>query len=161
MEIIPADEINISYASTILLEATNWIIKRGNPLWKPEYFTIEKLLHFVHEKELFLVKENNEFIGTFILTWKDTVFWPEIKENNSAFLHKLAILRKVSGQGMGKQIINCVKNIAKQADKKYLRLDCDSERPKLCLLYESMGFIRYKPDIRMEQYIIARYEMSL
>jgi hypothetical protein len=40
------------------------------------------------------------------------------------------------------------------------RLDCDASRPKLCRLYEGLGF-RFHSQIEVGRYTLARYERAV
>ena len=52
------------------------------------------------------------------------------------------------------------KATAAKEGKKYLRLDTDSSRPKLCEIYESAGF-QFKSKRQVGRFCVARYEVRL
>ncbi len=83
---------------------------------------------------------NSRAVGTFTYQLSDLLFWPQIPAGTSAFLHKVAIRRKVAGQGVAAAMVAWAKEQAKAAGLSYLRLDTDFNRPKLRSFYERLGF---------------------
>ena len=119
-------------------EAANWLIDINYPIWD-----INKLTQTEFENsplDFVVMWKNKQSIATLLLTYEDTIFWPELSKNSSGFIHKLSIRREFAGQNLAKKIIEfaideCIaKNIYR------LRLECDSKRKKLCNFYESLGF---------------------
>ena len=90
----------------------------------------------------------------------DPYFWPEIEDDSSLFLHKLAVLRELKGKGIGNQMLDWASQYAKRQGKSWLRLDCDGGRPKLTQIYESFGFslVDRKP---LDEFDSARYEIRV
>lgn len=129
IKIIKAESKNIQEVSSILNEAADWLKEKGMPLWRSNELSPEKLKGDV-EKGLFYIAEvNGQAIGTLKFQLEDKLFWPDVPEGESAFIHRIAVRRNYSGQGISKELINWAKDRAKKLGRKYLRLDVkDQER---------------------------------
>ncbi len=155
-----AEKVEEAVASTIVEEAANWLAARGEPMWGAEDCTPEALGPAIEAGELYLARVNGEPVGTMMLQWEDPRFWPDVPGGESAFIHRLAVRRSVAGKGVARALIDWAKTAARQAGRKYLRLDCDAKRPRLCAFYESAGFVRHS--VRsMGRFLVARYEIVL
>jgi GNAT superfamily N-acetyltransferase len=108
----------------------------------------------------FIAFVNGEAGGIIKFQTEDDVFWPELKENNSAFIHRFAVRRKYSGGELSTEIINWAKRNAKLLGKTYLRLDCDAARPKLRKYYERKGFNFHSEKVA-GPFLVAKYELNL
>jgi len=123
----------------VIREAAQWLIDIRKPLWQLDELTEEKLFRD-QNKMTVVAYQDNEPAAAMILQWYDPLFWPDIKENESAFVHKLSVRRKFKGQGFSSTLLNHAALICKQKGVNFLRLDCDATRSKLCEFYESNGF---------------------
>ena len=92
-------------AIKVIREAAKWLIDTEKPLWKLEELTKEKLLKDNKEEEFYVLRVDNELAGAMILKWNDPFFWPNIKEGQSGFVHKLSVRRKYSGTGVSEKMI--------------------------------------------------------
>jgi len=158
--IAPAEKGDEGVASAIVQEAASWLAATGRAMWGPEDYTPEALRPSIEAGELYLAKVNGEPVGTMILQWEDPVYWPDVPRGESAFVHRLAVKRSAAGKGISGALLDWAKGAARQAGRKYLRLDCDPERPRLCAFYESAGFVRHS--VRpIEGYLVVRYQLVL
>jgi GNAT superfamily N-acetyltransferase len=155
-----ADVAQIETASSILIEASRWQASVGNPMWPEEMLMPDKLQHRAEAGELYLAYWDGEAVGVFLLQWEDTFFWPEIPTGESAFVHRLAVRRSVAGQGVADAMIAWATGRARDAGMRYLRLDCDAGRPRLCAFYERLGFVR-QTDLVRSHWLSARYQLDL
>ncbi len=147
-------------ASAILQEAARWLAATGREMWDPEDFAPDTLRTAASAGELYLARLNGEPVGTMVLQWEDPVFWPEVTAGDSAFVHRLAVKRSVAGTGVSRALLAYAERAARRAGRKYLRLDTDPARPRLCAFYESAGFVRHSVTT-VGRYVIARYELAL
>ena len=131
---------NIEEFSNVLLEAAEWLESKGLVMWNPKKMISKELLKQYSINEMKLCYDNNELIGVYVLQWNDSLFWPEVKENTSGFLHKLAIRRKYSSMGYGKKIVESAETICRNKKIESLKLNCGTKRPQLRSFYESLGF---------------------
>ena len=147
-------------ASAIVQEAASWLAATGRAMWGPEDYTPEALKPAVEAGELYVARLGGEPVGTLILQWEDQLYWPDVPAGESAFIHRLAVKRSMAGKGIAHALLEWAKRTARQAGRKYLRLDGDPERQRLCAFYESVGFVRHsvRPIVG---YVVARYQMVL
>ena len=86
----------------------------------------------------------------------DSFFWPEIEDDSSLFLHKLAVLPELQGKGIGNKMLEWASGYTKRQGKSWLRLDCHGGRPKLRQIYETK-----KPLAKATEYSIQSFEPLL
>lgn len=110
MNVMTVNEDNVEIFSKVLIEASEWLNSTGN------------------------------LIGVYVIQWYDPLFWSELKENESGFLHKLAVSRKYSGKGYGTKLIQAAELLCKEQNIEWLRLNCGTFRPRLRNFYEGTGF---------------------
>lgn len=160
IEITRAKQGEEATASAIVQEAARWLSETGREMWDAEDCALDTLRAAVAAGELYLVRLNGEPVGTMVLQWEDPVYWPEVTGGDSAFIHRLAVKRSVSGTGVSYALLEHAKRVAQQAGRRYLRLDTDPARPRLCAFYESAGFVRHSITT-VGRCVVARYELAL
>ena len=106
------------------VEKINWV-KEG--LLNDEFFFIKN----TKEKILGMVRILNE----------DIQYWGVTNEK-AKYIHSLVVSEEYEGLGIGSEILQNIENKARNANCKYLRLDCDSKNPKLCAYYSKQGFVK-------------------
>lgn len=129
----------------ILEEATQWVYEIGQSVWRPGQFrdtagpmrlALDKSIEQGH---VYLGFVGDESAGTFILQPDDPIFWPDAPDD-ALYIHKLAVLRRFAGRGVGRELIAWADGQAVRAGKEFLRLDTPTENPVLRRYYEEMGF---------------------
>ncbi len=130
----------VDEAIKVIREVTKWLIDIEKPLWKLEDITKEKLLRDSKEEEFHVMKVDNDVAGAMILKWNDPFFWPNIKQGQSGFIHKLSVRRKYSGTGISEKMIEYAAEECRRRNVDFLRLDCAGDRKELCSFYEKIGF---------------------
>lgn len=128
-----------SIALEIMREAASWLIQIGKPLWRLEDLTEEKILTGITKDDVYVGWIANQAAVAMILQWQDPVFWPQAKDD-SGFIHKLSVRRSFAGSDVSRQMVAWASQEVRRCGRKYLRLDCAGDRPKLCAVYESLGF---------------------
>ncbi len=126
-------------AKEILLQVIENLDKNGKSLWQKSQVEVIELKKHYKLEDLYFLCSDSEVYGMLFIQQQDLVFWPEIKTNESYFIHKLAVLPKYKGRSYGYKTIDLVQELAKLNNIKYLRLDCD-HRPELVSFYENYGF---------------------
>jgi GNAT superfamily N-acetyltransferase len=145
---------------SILREAALWLKNEGKEMWKDNQLSPETLLKSNSIEELFIGYIDNEAVTGMILQEEDRTFWPDAR-GDSLFLHKLAVRRKYAKKGFSIDMVNWAKSRAKSHKKKYLRLDCAADRPKLCRFYEMQGFRKVSEKVMFGIYPTAFYEVEI
>ncbi len=157
IQIATPDEAQIT--ASILHEAATYLDSIGQSLWKGDDLALSQIEQGIANGECYLAYWEGEAVGTCKFQLKDDLFWPEIPEGTSAFLHRLAVKRKVAGMGISTRMLDWAKQRARELDLDYLRLDC-AIRPKLCALYERNGFVKLR-EKQVGPYRVALYEFPL
>jgi GNAT superfamily N-acetyltransferase len=75
-------------------------------------------------------------------------------------VHRLAVRRANAGQGISIALLQWAVEHARSLGKRYLRLDCDADRPRLRALYEGFGF-RLHSYRQVGAYYVSRYELQI
>lgn len=140
MEIVNVNSSNVELFSSILIECAKWLDSIDNPMWKVKNLNVNELLRKYDINEMKLCYEDGNLIGVYILQWYDSLFWPELKKNETGIIHKLAVRRKYSKMGYGKKIIESAESICRKQGVNSIRLNCGTFRPRLRNFYESVGF---------------------
>jgi GNAT superfamily N-acetyltransferase len=160
VEVVRAGPADAGLASSIMNEAATWLTELGDTLWFPAELTAEKLIPAINAGELYLVKMGGEAVGTVIFQLSDRLYWPDMPEGEAAYIHKIALKRSATGKGLGRQVIAWAREMARQAGMKYLRLDTEAARKRLCAFYESAGFIQHS-ERQVGRHYVVRYEMRV
>lgn len=147
-------------ALLVIRDAAKWLIDSGILLWKMEDLTKEKLLKGVSKENFYTGYLNSTPAAAMLLMWHDPFFWPEIKPNESGFIHKLSVSRKFSGKGYAEEMIKFAEEECKSKNINFLRLDCAGDRAKLCKFYESLGFVLVNRKM-IENFDVAFYQKEL
>jgi hypothetical protein len=142
----------------ILREAALWLQDTGKPLWEASEFTEEKIFPETHL--YYLVNVGSEVAGLFKLEAEDKLFWPDVGQDESLFIHKVVVRRQYAGTGLSCSILRYAVEETGKRGKKYLRLDCDAARPRLRAIYERFGF-KHHSDRKVGPFQCARYEYKL
>ena len=157
-EIRQARVADTEHVSSILTEAAKWLISINQQLWQQDELALSALEKDVASGSYYLAYWNEKPVGTFKFQLEDTLFWPDVPNYESAFVHRLAVKRSAAGLGVSIQMLNWAKAKTKELGRKYLRLDC-AKRQKLCNLYERNGFIKHS-ERQVGPYYVVRYEFS-
>jgi GNAT superfamily N-acetyltransferase len=118
--------------------------EKGVQLWNPDTLEKQNLFNKLQSNEIITGYIDNKVVAAMTLTFYDPEFWPEIKQGDSSFIHKLSVLPEYQGFGIAKQMVDFADSIAHSKGVKFSRLDCASDRPKLCNFYEELGYEKVK-----------------
>lgn len=146
-------------AVDIMREAASWLTETGKALWRVEDLTEDSILAGITKDDVCVGWVGGEAAVAMILQWEDPSLWPRA-EGDSGFIHKLCVRRRFAGTGAASEMVEWAKQEVRRRGRRYLRLDCAADRPKLCSLYEKLGFRR--ADRRMVGvYDMAFYELRV
>jgi len=146
--------------SDILREAAGWLAGRGEPLWKAGELAAENLSGDVGNGMFYIAWVGADAAGVFKFQVEDTVFWPDVPDAESCFIHRFAVRRNYAGKGISTAMLDYAKAATEAMGRRFLRLDTDAARPKLRAVYEQQGFMLHS--IRqVGPYIVARYECNI
>lgn len=130
----------------ILEQRCLWMEKNNIKQWESNSYTVTFDYKYFEEQikhnKVYVAKIDKVVCGLFLLSdidnlWSDSV--------DSLYIHHLATDMNYSG--LGKIMIDKIKQIALQNNKSYIRLDCVRENKKLNKYYEKLGFVLKKSGI--------------
>jgi ribosomal protein S18 acetylase RimI-like enzyme len=150
----------VDNAVSIMREVATWCLEANLNMWKLEDLTREKLIKNINEENFCIGRLNHEAAASMILQWYDPYFWPHLKENESGFIHKLCVRRKFSGMNIASKMIDYAKDECRKKGISYLRLDTSGDNPKLCGIYEKLGFVKVD-NRKLNSRNYALYELKL
>jgi len=160
IEIRVAKAAEAGIVQEILAEAVSWLDESGMPMWGMDEIKPEVILPDVSAGLYALAWSGPEAVGTMKFQLEDPVYWPDLGEGTSAFVHRLAVQRRFAGGDVSSALLSWALGEARRHGRQTLRLDCDAGRPKLRHVYERFGF-RYHSDRKVGPYLVARYEYPL
>lgn len=151
---------DLELVSSIIEEAAAWLERIAQPLWKDDEMNREAMLQDLETGQFFIGFCDGEAGGTIRYQQDDQMFWPEMPEGEAAYVHRIAVLRKYAGGELSRALVDWAASRARSEGRKFLRLDCESDRAKLRTVYERMGF-EYHSDRQVGPYHVARYQRRL
>jgi len=150
----------VDLVSDILCEAAKWLTEKGEPLWKAGELAAEKLSVDVSNGMFYIAWVGNDAAGVFKFQSEDKLFWPDVPDGESCFIHRVAVRRDHAGKGISSAMIDYAKAATEVLGRRFLRLDTDATRPKLRAVYEQQGFM-FHSTRQVGPYFVARYEIEV
>ena len=144
----------------ILVEAAAWVDALGVVMWEEGELVPERIASECAAGQFFIAFVDDDPAGVIRFQLQDLLFWPDLPQSESAFIHRLAVRRRYKGQGVSTALLQWSVDRARALGKRHLRLDCDESRPKLRALYERFGF-QFHSFRQVGAYYVARYEYPL
>jgi GNAT superfamily N-acetyltransferase len=143
-----------------LHEAAEWVDALGVVMWEAGELVPERISSEVDAGQFVIAELHGEAAGALRFQREDLLFWPDIPQHDSAFVHRLVVRRQFKGQGISTALLRWAVERARTLGKRHLRLDCDESRPKLRALYEGFGF-RVHSFRQVGPYYVARYQYDV
>ncbi len=142
----------------LILEAAQWLAQKGEPLWDQEQTSGDELAQVARAGELIIAKNAGELSACMYLHNEDPMFWPEAKQGEALYVHRLAVARRFAGLGHALAMLDWAAREAKSTGRTYLRLDCEP-RPKLLALYRNAGFVPVDDvPVQVAGHFVVRHE---
>ncbi|HUF04508.1 MAG TPA: GNAT family N-acetyltransferase [Aridibacter sp.] len=160
MKIRKAVESDTGTVSSILTEAADWLISKGEKLWERDELDPDSVAGQVSSGMFRLAYVDGEAAGCYRFQESDEEYWDDVPHRDSAFIHRVAVRRKFAGRGISTAMIEAAKDEARSIGKRLLRLDCRAESERLRAVYERQGF-KFHSLKKREPYTVARYDFEL
>ena len=144
----------------MLLEAARWVDSLGVTMWEEGELASRRIRSEIRLEQFFIAECDGDPAGAVRFQLEDRQFWPDIPQDDSAFVHRLVVRRQYQGRGISTALLEWAVDRARALGKTYLRLDCDEDRPKLRALYERFGFLLHSFR-QVGPYYVARYQYPL
>ena len=146
--------------SDILLEAAHWLEQSGMTMWQDGELLLSRIAADVDAGLYFLAESDGEQVGTVKFQLEDLLFWPDVSQEQSAFVHRLAVRRRFAGGGVASALLQWAVLRTRSLGRHFLRLDCAASRPRLRAVYERFGFSHHS-DRQVGAYFVSRYEFDV
>jgi GNAT superfamily N-acetyltransferase len=144
----------------ILTEAALWLEQKNMPLWGKTEISAAVVSQDIESGCFYIAFAEGCAAGVVKFQTEDLLFWPDISQSESAFLHRLAVRRSFGGGVISSAIMSWAVDRSRELGKQYLRLDCVADRSRLRSIYENFGF-QYHSDRQVGPHFVARYEYKL
>lgn len=139
LELQRATVEDMTSVNDILNEAAQWMTDRGIRQWQVGSFTVNRIADSIRRGEVYLARQNDLAVGTLTVQWHDPEVWGE-RPNDAVYVHKLAVRRAAAGQGLGVRLLRWAEQLAAEAGKSFVRLDCQGTNMPLRRFYAQAGF---------------------
>jgi GNAT superfamily N-acetyltransferase len=129
-------------------------------LWQPGELAADSITADVAAGMYYLAECDGESAGTLRFQLTDPLFWPEVPQDEAAYIHRLAVRRAFAGGGVSRLLLQWAADRTAALGRRFLRLDCDAARLRLRAVYEKFGFC-YHSDRQVGPHLVARYQLPL
>ncbi|MGZ3600003.1 MAG: GNAT family N-acetyltransferase [Ktedonobacterales bacterium] len=99
-------------------------------------------------------------LGAIVPKWEDDGTWrdvPGVQSGDALYVHGLVSSREPEGRGVGLLMLRWAEQVAANAGRAHLRLDCVASNPALRGYYERAGFT-HRGDFARPDITLSRYE---
>ena len=151
---------DIDAVAEILGEVARWLEEQGMAMWHQDELQPNRIVADVDSAQFFLAECDGVPAATIRFQLEDRLFWPDVPQNDSAFIHRLAVRRRFSGGEVSSALILWAIARTHALGRRYLRLDCEASRTRLRAIYERLGF-RFHSNKQVVPYFVARYEYDV
>ena len=142
LHIVPAQPGDLLHYLDFLEEIEDWLESKGIEEWDSGMFRDAR--HYFAESiergEVHLAFIGGQMVGTLRLISRDAIVWPEIIEDDGAYVYNLAVGRTWSGQRLGRRMLEWAERRTAAMGRDYLRLDCFANNDFLPGYYRDAGF---------------------
>ena len=139
LEVREARIAELDVVLCILEDAALWMVRKEVEGWTPASFSRTRIADLIERGEIYVAFLNGRVVGTFALQWSDEETWGTLPDD-AGYLHGLAVLRKLAGMGLGRELLGWTENRVSLSGRKYLRLDCVAANKALNEYYLRAGF---------------------
>jgi GNAT superfamily N-acetyltransferase len=151
---------DLSTVADILNEAAFWLKQNNMALWEKMDISPEAIRQDVESGLFYIAFVEDCAAGVVKFQIEDLMFWPDIIQEDSAFIHRLAVRRRFAGGTIARELMQWAVEQSRNMGKRFLRLDCAADRSSLRLVYERFGF-QHHSDRQVGPYFVARYECKV
>lgn len=143
----------------ILRATAEQMVKDGRNQWIPDLFSLELMDEYLREREVILLRHEDQPAGMFTLQESDASYWGERNDTRYYYLHRLAVLPVYRGLELGNRMIEFGEMHAAQKGKTGLRLDCVTHLDTLNAYYHRLGY-RFIAEQNLGSRIVNLYEKT-
>lgn len=128
---------------TLLARTAGWLNGLGVRQWPAGGFPAERIEPLIGEGVMYVLDAGARVPAATIAVdgHADPEFWTSAdRPDDALYVHKLAVGRDYSGQGLGEALLDWAALRAAVHGRPYLRLDCAKDNPRLQAYYRRVGF---------------------
>lgn len=125
---------------TILREVGQWLMDTNQEMWQLDTLTSDNLFDEYTCENCYVMYADQTPSATFILQWKDPLYYADVPDNTAGFIHKVAIRRQFSGQNLFAHILDFCRSECLTRSIHEIQLETDATRSALLRFYERHGF---------------------
>ena len=130
------------------------------PMWRGDELIAERITAEVEAGLFFVAECDGELAGTVKFQLEDLLFWPDVPQEQSAFIHRLAVRRRFAGGNISSAMLRWAVLRTRSLGRRFLRLDCEASRTRLRAVYGRFRF-RHHSDRQVGPYFVSRYEFDV
>src|SRR5205809_685602 len=97
IQIRRAVSTDLETVSVNLREVADWLDSRGMGLWRLDELMPTTILQDVSDGLFFLAEHPAQPVGTLKFQLSDELFWPDVSQDDAAYIHRVAVRRKFAG----------------------------------------------------------------
>ncbi|MEW9532296.1 GNAT family N-acetyltransferase [Microbispora sp. NPDC049125] len=127
----------------LLAEAAHWLDALGVRQWPAGGFPAHRIEPLIAEGVVYLLGGAGRPPAATVAVdgHADPEFWrPSDRPGDALYVHKLAVSRGYSGQGLGETLLDWAGLRAGAQGRRWLRLDCSKDNARLQSYYSGAGF---------------------
>ena len=143
---------------SVLMEAARWLDARGMHMWRDSELEPSATAQSVVDGLFWIAEVEGQSAGVIRFELSDPIFWPDVPDGESAFIHRLAVRRSFAGGATSRVLMAWAAERTRNLGRGWLRLDCEADRPRLRATYERFGFTHHS-DRQVGPYFVSRYEL--
>lgn len=124
----------------ILREVGQWLVDNEHEMWALATLTADNLFDDYTRGNCYVLYADSTPAATFILQWKDPLYYADVPDNTAGFIHKVAIRRAFAGRNLFAPILDFCRAECIKRGIHEIQLETDATRPALMRFYERNGF---------------------
>jgi ribosomal protein S18 acetylase RimI-like enzyme len=139
-----ATENDLPTVLTLLAEAAKWLNAAGVRQWPDGGFPAARIEPIIEQGTMYLLDDGIDPVPAATMAvdgHADPEFWTRNdRPGDALYVHKLAVSRAYSGQGLGEVLLDWAVGRVAEEGRRWLRLDCAKDNPRLQAYYRRLGF---------------------
>jgi len=144
MNIVKGNIQDITLIMNLIKDSIKDMEAKGIYQWNEYYPTQAIFENDINNENLYLIKKDNECLGVIVFDEEQPLEYKEInwltEDKKVLVIHRLAVNYKYQNQGLGRQLLDLVENIAVENRYNSIRLDAYSGNPRALKIYEDKGY---------------------
>ncbi len=158
----PAEAAHAAAVLRMREDAAHWQRAEGIRQWAPGEVSLPEIQAQVAAGEWFVHIRESIVAASVRLLWSDPIVWGSDR-GDAAYVHGLMVGRLHAGRGIGLEVLEWAGTTARDAGRRFLRLDCVETNERLRHYYCAAGFTEvgrrqfangWRPVVLMERSLV-------